>query len=47
MRGAPTSGFAHLALTIGMTFQMSDTSLTTKPIHRMTLCTPLLSSSMR
>jgi uncharacterized membrane protein len=29
--------FAYLALTVGMTFQVSDTNLTSKPIRRITL----------
>jgi uncharacterized membrane protein len=35
--------FAYLALTIGMTFQVSDTNLTTKPIRRIALAHALLS----
>jgi len=35
--------FAYLALTIGMTFQVSDTSLTAKPIRRAALRHALLS----
>jgi uncharacterized membrane protein len=35
--------FAYLALTIGMTFQVSDTNLTTKPIRRVALIHALLS----
>jgi uncharacterized membrane protein len=35
--------FAYLAFTIGMTFQVSDTNLTTKPIRRIALSHALLS----
>ncbi len=35
--------FAYLALTVGMTFQVSDTNLTTKRIRRMALSHALLS----
>jgi uncharacterized membrane protein len=35
--------FAYLAFTIGMTFQVSDTDLTTKPIRRIALAHALLS----
>jgi len=35
--------FAYLALTIGMTFQVSDTNLTAKPIRRIALSHALLS----
>jgi uncharacterized membrane protein len=35
--------FAYLALTIGMTFQVSDTNLTTKPIRRIALVHAMLS----
>jgi len=35
--------FAYLALTIGMTFQVSDTDLTTKPMRRLALRHALLS----
>jgi len=35
--------FAYLALTVGMTFQVSDTNLTTKGIRRMALSHALLS----
>jgi uncharacterized membrane protein len=35
--------FAYLALTIGMTFQVSDTNLTTKSIRRIALSHALLS----
>lgn len=35
--------FAYLALTIGMTFQVSDTNLTTKPIRRIALAHAMLS----
>ena len=35
--------FAYLALTIGMTFQVSDTDLQTKPIRRLALRHALLS----
>ena len=35
--------FAYLAFTIGMTFQVSDTDLTTKPIRRIALSHALLS----
>jgi uncharacterized membrane protein len=35
--------FAYLAFTIGMTFQVSDTNLTTKPIRRIALSQALLS----
>jgi uncharacterized membrane protein len=35
--------FAYLALTIGMTFQVSDTNLTSKPIRRIALGHALLS----
>jgi uncharacterized membrane protein len=35
--------FAYLALTIGMTFQVSDTNLTTKGIRRVALAHALLS----
>jgi uncharacterized membrane protein len=35
--------FAYLALTIGMTFQVSDTNLTTKSIRRIALVHALLS----
>ena len=35
--------FAYLALTIGMTFQVSDTNLTSKPIRRSALQHALLS----
>lgn len=35
--------FAYLALTIGMTFQVSDTNLQTKEIRRTALCHALLS----
>ncbi len=35
--------FAYLAFTIGMTFQVSDTNLTTKPIRRIALAHALLS----
>ena len=35
--------FAYLALTIGMTFQVSDTNLTTKNIRRIALAHALLS----
>jgi uncharacterized membrane protein len=35
--------FAYLAFTIGMTFQVSDTNLTTKPIRRIALSHALMS----
>lgn len=35
--------FAYLALTIGMTFQVSDTNLTSKPIRRIALVHAMLS----
>jgi uncharacterized membrane protein len=35
--------FAYLAFTIGMTFQVSDTNLTTKPIRRIALSQALMS----
>jgi uncharacterized membrane protein len=35
--------FAYLAFTIGMTFQVSDTDLTTKPIRRLALSHALMS----
>jgi uncharacterized membrane protein len=35
--------FAYLALTIGMTFQVSDTNLTSKPIRRTALGHAMLS----
>ena len=35
--------FAYLALTIGMTFQVSDTNLTTKAIRKIALSHALLS----
>ena len=35
--------FAYLAFTIGMTFQVSDTDLTTKPIRRIALSHALMS----
>jgi uncharacterized membrane protein len=35
--------FAYLALTIGMTFQVSDTNLTSKPIRRIALSHAMLS----
>jgi uncharacterized membrane protein len=35
--------FAYLAFTIGMTFQVSDTNLTTKPIRRVALSHALIS----
>jgi uncharacterized membrane protein len=35
--------FAYLSLTIGMTFQVSDTNLTTKPIRRIALGQAMLS----
>ena len=35
--------FAYLALTIGMTFQVSDTNLTSKPVRRIALGHALLS----
>jgi uncharacterized membrane protein len=35
--------FAYLAFTIGMTFQVSDTNLTTKPVRRIALTHGLLS----
>jgi uncharacterized membrane protein len=35
--------FAYLALTIGMTFQVSDTNLTSKPIRRIALVHAALS----
>jgi uncharacterized membrane protein len=35
--------FAYLALTIGMTFQVSDTNLTSKPIRRIALTHAVLS----
>jgi uncharacterized membrane protein len=35
--------FAYLAFTIGMTFQVSDTNLSTKPLRRLTLRHALLS----
>ena len=35
--------FAYLALTIGMTFQVSDTDLTMKPIRRLAIQHALLS----
>jgi uncharacterized membrane protein len=35
--------FAYLSLTIGMTFQVSDTNLTTKPIRRIALVHAMLS----
>jgi uncharacterized membrane protein len=35
--------FAYLAMTIGMTFQVSDTNLTSKPIRRIALSHALLS----
>jgi uncharacterized membrane protein len=35
--------FAYLAFTVGMTFQVSDTNLTTKPIRRIVLSHALLS----
>ena len=35
--------FAYLALTVGMTFQVSDTNLTTKAIRRIALAHALLS----
>ena len=41
---APTyQDFAYLAVTIGMTFQVSDTNLTTKAIRRIALRHALLS----
>ena len=46
-QGAPdrigSVGLAYLALTIGMTFQVSDTNLTTKAIRRGALPHALLS----
>jgi uncharacterized membrane protein len=35
--------FAYLAFTIGMTFQVSDTSITTKPVRHIALRHALLS----
>lgn len=35
--------FAYLAFTVGMTFQVSDTNLTTKPIRRIALAHALMS----
>jgi uncharacterized membrane protein len=35
--------FAYLSCTIGMTFQVSDTSITVKPVRRMALHHALLS----
>ena len=35
--------FAYVAFTIGMTFQVSDTSLTSKPMRRLALRHALLS----
>ena len=39
--------FAYLAFTIGMTFQVSDTNLTTKPIRRIALSHALIVLSLR
>jgi uncharacterized membrane protein len=35
--------FAYIAFTVGMTFQVSDTSLKTKPIRRIALSHALMS----